>query len=451
LLAHLRQAAISAALSHPNIIQTFTYTIRPLKAAPIPNELTKTTGPLDEPGPVHKLLNEGIIVSDVGTGSMMASFDREAHKTTSLKEPDAPTSQLAGLPRGGYEILLVMELCDLGSLRDNLNNKIFHLPDESLNYAALLDSAIDIVKGLVHLHRQNIVHADIKAANVMLKTTGAGGKLGVICKLADFGLSVRVSEQEPEIKGKFQGTLTHMAPELIGQGLVSKASDVYALGIGLWEMYTGDFPFKNCPRHLYNHLVTVEDKRPAFPPETPQAFMSLVQWCWTKDASNRPSIVEVLSILHTLRKGVKGPTPLVRMPRREDKSQEQTHEDIMCSLTYQASINAMPTIPGPSDAAQVGHITDSLYGIAPASQIGPRAGIDMSKSGLTSITSKSGSDKKNISVKMEFSGSRQAIECPMSSSKIKQVPEGLSATQSVDKEEELHAGIIIGSALQSEW
>jgi serine/threonine protein kinase len=382
---------------------------------------------------------------------MMASVDGAAHASTSLKVPDAPTSQL-GLPNGGYEILLVMELCDLGSLRDNLNNKIFNLPDESLNYAAVLDSAIDIVKGLVHLHRQNIVHADIKAANVMLKTTGAGGKLGVCCKLADFGLSVRVSEQEPVIKGKFQGTLTHMAPELIGQGLVSKASDVYALGICLWEMYTSDFPFKNCPRHLYNHLVTVEDKRPAFSPDTPQAFMSLVQWCWTKDTSSRPSIVEVLSILHTLRKGLKGPTPLVRMPRRDDKAQEQPHEDIMRSLTYQASINAMPTIPGPSDPAQVGHVTDSLYGIAPASQIRPRASIDFSKPGASNISKKL-SDRKNISVKMDFSGSRLAMECPVSSLKTKQVPEELSAAQSInaDKEEDLPDGIIIGSALQSEW
>lgn len=54
-----------------------------------------------------------------------------------------------------------------------------------------------------------------------------------------------------------QGTLTHMAPEILIKGRISKAADVYALGMVLWELYTGKHVFKGIPRALLGHQITL--------------------------------------------------------------------------------------------------------------------------------------------------------------------------------------------------
>lgn len=275
----------------------------------------------------------------------------------------------------GFEVLLVMELCDLGSLRSNLDNRIFELPDGSLNYAAVLDCSIEVTKALMHLHRQNIIHADIKANNVMLKTSVVGGKIVVCAKLADFGLSTKVSENELEIKGKFQGTITFMSPELISTGTISKASDIYALGIFLWEVYTADSPFKNCPRHLYNHLVTVEDKRPAFPSNVPEPFTSLVRWCWAKDPSSRPSVVEVLSILLGLRKAISGATPSVNLKRKEEVEKIHIAEHLRITENQILAGSVSGSQPHIDEEEQ--SYMDTVYGVAPAGQRANRGSIDL--------------------------------------------------------------------------
>ena len=425
------EAAISAALSHPNIIQTYTYTIRPLKGLHSKPDLsTQASQALDR----EELERQGIIVGGNVGSLMMVSCDSPSPPTASKKD------KVVASDKNGFEMVIVMELCDLGSLRAHLDKKIFQLPDESLNYAAVLDVAIGICKALMHLHNQNIVHSDIKANNVMLKASGSGG---VSAKLADFGLSVKVSEQEPEVKGSFQGTLTFMSPELISKGIVSKASDIYAYGIFLWEIYTADAPFKNCPRHLYNHLVTVEDKRPAFPSHCPQSFSNLVRWCWSKDPSSRPSIVEVLRTLQGLRKAIKGATPDVNLPKKVEKDELESDD---------------PRIRIPSAAAESSNfiqeessLMDSVYGIAPAGTQIPkgRNSIDSRSSRLSSRDASVLSDLRPASRPLDLAMEpaacervsnlkgkvqqnqlpkfSQALQQPIASSEVRhqEVPEGM--------------------------
>lgn len=78
-----------------------------------------------------------------------------------------------------------------------------------------------------------------------------------------------------------------MAPEVMLSGHISKSADVYAFGILLWELYTGGHPFRGLPRALLGHQVTMEDRRPMFPPDTPGHFKALAEWCWSKDPESR--------------------------------------------------------------------------------------------------------------------------------------------------------------------
>lgn len=78
-----------------------------------------------------------------------------------------------------------------GSLREALDEALF-MDAKGMNYQAILETAADIAKGMIHLHAHNVLHSDLKAANVMLKSGGGDGR-GVVAKVADFGMSIRLS------------------------------------------------------------------------------------------------------------------------------------------------------------------------------------------------------------------------------------------------------------------
>ena len=140
------------------------------------------------------------------------------------------------------QVRLVLEFCDKGTLRGALDQGVY-LGTSGLNYRAILDTAADVAKAMLHLHLNNVLHGDLKATNVMLKSAGSDGR-GVIAKVADFGLSVRMDAFATHVSQSFQGTLTHMAPEVMLHGQLGKAADVYAFGVTLWELFTGGQPYQ---------------------------------------------------------------------------------------------------------------------------------------------------------------------------------------------------------------
>jgi len=205
----IMEAAISSTLSHPNIVQTYTYTIAPVKNQGMPTR--------------EDLSLMGIEMQSIAashTFNFSQSAMSRAHgagkdNDTSMPSPDARNHDL--------EVRLVLELCDLGSLRDCLDIGMFKMPEDgSLNYVALLDVALDTCKAMVHLHRQNVLHSDLKSRNVMMKSAGHSA----VAKVGDFGLSVKMDHMDTHMSDMYQGTLTHMAPEVLLEGRISKAADV---------------------------------------------------------------------------------------------------------------------------------------------------------------------------------------------------------------------------------
>jgi serine/threonine protein kinase len=74
--------------------------------------------------------------------------------------------------------------------------------DAGINYRAILDTALDVAKAMLHLHSLNVLHADLKARNIMLKSGGEGRT--IMAKVADFGLSVKMDVMETHISSVFQ-------------------------------------------------------------------------------------------------------------------------------------------------------------------------------------------------------------------------------------------------------
>ncbi len=98
---------------------------------------------------------------------------------------------------------------------------------------------LDVARGLEYLHSCSIVHGDLKPQNVLLKTSGSDRR-GYVCKLGDFGLSRMLGEAQTHVDTGSYGTVTHAAPELLSEGRLTKASDVFAFGMLLWELVTGE-------------------------------------------------------------------------------------------------------------------------------------------------------------------------------------------------------------------
>ena len=213
-----------------------------------------------------------------------------------------------------YEVRIILELCDLGSLRCFLNSGMFLSPpcNQESNTLALLDTAIDVARALSHLHAHQVIHGDLKTMNILLKRSATDPR-GFIAKVSDFGLSQQIHNTQTHMSNLFQGTLTHMAPEVLLKGQVSFASDVYALGITLWELVTSSHPFYGEASVSLGHNIAILGHRPAWGPAfgTPDGLKDLVSRCWAEHPGNRPSIGTVLDELIGIRAKLGGETPLM--------------------------------------------------------------------------------------------------------------------------------------------
>ncbi|GIL91280.1 hypothetical protein Vretifemale_18849, partial [Volvox reticuliferus] len=180
----------------------------------------------------------------------------------------------------------------------------------TVDLAAVLDTAIDVARAMAHLHREGVVHADLKPRNVLLKGSTTDPR-GFMAKVADFGLSMRLDPQETHVSNAFHGTLAYMAPETLLHGHVSRASDVYGFGILLYELYTADIAFRGVPKALIGHAITKENLRPVFPSSlgAPFEYQLLACRCWESNPEIRPEFDFILESLKRMRVRVCGLTP----------------------------------------------------------------------------------------------------------------------------------------------
>jgi serine/threonine protein kinase len=165
--------------------------------------------------------------------SLATRFDREARMLAAVAHPAvaAVYDVELGDPKSGREPFFVMELCDGGSLADRIDT---HGP---LDPGEVVPTITSVAQGLAELHRRGLIHRDVKPGNILF----AGGRP----KLADFGLArADASSEETTLTapGTTVGTLGYLAPELIGGGQPSVASDTYGLGATAFHAFTGRPP-----------------------------------------------------------------------------------------------------------------------------------------------------------------------------------------------------------------
>lgn len=128
-------------------------------------------------------------------------------------------------------IFIAMAYCEGQSLRKRIRAG-------PLSLLETLDIAIQIASGLTAAHEKNVVHRDIKPGNIMLTTDGC-------VKITDFGLAKLTGTSRTTSPGGMKGTVSYMAPEQIRGQTVDRRSDIWSLGVILYELVTGRLPFQS--------------------------------------------------------------------------------------------------------------------------------------------------------------------------------------------------------------
>ncbi len=224
-------------------------------------------------------------------------FLREIRVTARLELPGVPAVYDTGvddLADGTRQLWLVMQLLRGSVLETLIDRAVFAGPDTpGVAWAAAIAAQVAAV--LADVHRVDIVHRDIKAANIMVTDGG-------LVKVLDFGIAIlRGAGALPRLTqvDRTVGTPAYMSPEQWGGQLVTPASDVYSLGCLLFELLTGDVPFHGTEQvplraaHQSSAAPSVIGVRPS----APVAVDDLVAAMLAKDPAGRPSAEAVYRAL----------------------------------------------------------------------------------------------------------------------------------------------------------
>ncbi len=224
-------------------------------------------------------------------------FVREARSAGGLAHPNIVTvfdvGQAEAIP------YIVMELLPGGTLEDWLRQERLARLDTDM----LIELAIQLARGLAHAHQHGVIHRDIKPANIHYdpKTN--------IAKIMDFGIAAAETKIGPAASNdRLAGTLTHMAPELLAGAPADARTDLYALGVVLYQLLSGILPFDaESPEDLAKQVGRHETlPLKPFRADTPRELVDLTYRLMALEPESRPaSATQVADELGEIQEGVR--------------------------------------------------------------------------------------------------------------------------------------------------
>ncbi|XP_023552583.1 serine/threonine-protein kinase STY8-like isoform X1 [Cucurbita pepo subsp. pepo] len=220
---------------------------------------------------------------------MVKEFSQEVYIMRKVRHKNVV--QFIGACTKPPNLCIVTEFMSRGSLYDFLHKQrgVFNLP-------SLLKVAINISRGMNYLHQNNIIHRDLKTANLLMDEN-------MVVKVADFGVA-RVQTQSGVMTAE-TGTYRWMAPEVIEHKPYDHKVDVFSFGIALWELLTGEIPYSSMTPLQAAVGVVQKRLRPTIPKNAHPVVAELLERCWRQDPTERPNFSEILEILKQIAEQVK--------------------------------------------------------------------------------------------------------------------------------------------------
>ncbi len=188
-------------------------------------------------------------------------FIQEAQAASMLDDPNICTIYEVDETQDGR-----MFICMAYYQGETLKEKI---AEGALEIAHAVDLAIQTAQGLAKAHAQGIIHRDIKPGNILITNDG-------LAKIVDFGLAKIAGQLKLTATGRTVGTIAYLSPELVRGEEVGPASDIWALGVILYEMTAGELPFKGEYEAAVMYSIVNEEPTPmtslraGIPPELEQ-------------------------------------------------------------------------------------------------------------------------------------------------------------------------------------
>ncbi|XP_072117292.1 mitogen-activated protein kinase kinase kinase 13 [Mobula birostris] len=174
---------------------------------------------------------------------------------------------------------IIMEYCAHGQLYEVLR------AGRKISPRLLVDWSSGIASGMNYLHLHKIIHRDLKSPNVLVTHDDA-------VKISDFGTSKELSDKSTKMS--FAGTVAWMAPEVIRNEPVSEKVDIWSFGVVLWELLTGEVPYKDVDSSAIIWGVGSNSLHLPVPSTCPDGFKILMKQTWHSKPRNRPSFRQIL-------------------------------------------------------------------------------------------------------------------------------------------------------------
>lgn len=201
-------------------------------------------------------------------------FDREAKAATSLSHPNIVNIFDVGEEK--HILYMVMEYVDGMTLKEYIQK------NGPIEVEDVLDIIGQVTSAIAHAHANDLVHRDIKPQNILIDSYGH-------VKVTDFGIAIALSATALTQTNAVLGSVHYLSPEQARGGTATKKSDIYSLGIVLFELLTGKLPFSGqtpvsiALKHLQSDIPPVK----RYHPEIPQSVENIVLRATTKDPFHR--------------------------------------------------------------------------------------------------------------------------------------------------------------------
>ncbi len=223
-------------------------------------------------------------------------FRREAQSATSLAHPNIVSIYDVGEEDNIYYI--VMEYVEGQTLKQYIQKNAPLNPREALNIME------QIVSAIAHAHENQIVHRDIKPHNILIDHHGN-------VKVTDFGIAMALTSTTITHTNSVLGSVHYLSPEQARGGLATKKSDIYSLGIVLYELLAGRLPFdgESAVSIALKHLQSDAPSPKRWNPDIPQSVENIILKAMTKDPLHRYDSVEemeedIVTAFHSNRQNV---------------------------------------------------------------------------------------------------------------------------------------------------